>query len=164
MPATIITSTNGAGQTVTTTSPLSTVKVGNGGSVIGGGATQAVTTTDSYGNEVVLSGTKKGQVITTTDAAGRTVVMTYTPPGGAVSQVVVRTTQLPNGEQSTYTSLTRVGGAGGVATATVGADGGGSGDSQGDPNLQSGASSPPRGYILEIAAMFAGAIGVAALL
>ena len=150
VPAEIVTTTNNNGDTITTAKPLSTARVVNGGTIL-----SAYTTTDSLGNSVVVSGTKSGQVITTTDAAGKTVVMTYTPGGGAVSELVQKTKTLPNGQQTTLTSFAVVGG------ATQGADQTGG---RGSPGLQTNFARPTGRYVGEMAAMFGGAIGVAAML
>ena len=134
-------------------SPVPTAAVEDGGRIVNGGG--AYTTTDRFGNTIVLSGTRSGQVITTTDAAGRTVVMTYTPGGGAISELVIRTTNLPGGGQSTITSFAVVGG------ATQGAD---SATETGEPGLQSGAVSMGAFMGGVAAAMIGGVIGVAAVM
>ena len=121
----------------------------------GGGNGGSYTTTDKYGNKVVLSGTRSGEVVTTTDAAGRTVVMTYTPGGGAVSEVVVKTTKLNNGQESTITSYTNIGG------KTQGAEQGGK--AKGSPKLQ-GIAAPTGRIGGEMAALVGGAMGMAAWL
>lgn len=97
--------------------------------------------------------------MTTTDAGGRTVVATYHPPGADISEVVYKTTQLPNGQQSTITSLTRVG-----QPTIVPDSGNGASTSKPPPGLQSGAESIAGRYIAEMAVLLAGAIGIAALL
>jgi len=160
VPAAVVTTTNAQGKTITSITPLSTVKV-HGGTIVGGGGNSVsvgkpYTTTDRFGNEVVLSGTKAGQVITTTDAEGRTVVMTYTPGGGKqISELVLKTTQLPNGKQSTITSYAIVGGK---------TRGPGGAETTGKPGLQSGLAAPTGRYIGEVAAVVGGALGVAAVL
>ena len=156
VPATIITSTNDAGSTITTTSPLSTVRLDDGTII------SPETTTDKFGNSVVLTGNHKGQVVTTTDARGRTVVLTFTPHGKPVSELVVKTTHLSNGQYSTFTSLAHVG----APSAGSDNDGGSSGSSSptGKHGLQSGLASPTGRYVGEMAVLFGGAIGVAALL
>lgn len=156
VPAALVTTTNAQGDTITSASRLSTAQVA-GGTIVGGGQGQvgdAYTTTDRFGNSIVLSGTRAGQVITTTDARGRTVVLTYHPGGGQVSELVIRTTNLPGGGRSTITSFAEVGG------PTRGAQGTG----KGKPGLQSGAASPTARYAGEIAALVGGAMGVAAVL
>ena len=163
VPAQLVTTTNKQGQTITSAQTLSTVKVAPGGSVVNGGGggggggkkgSGVYTTTDKFGNSVVLSGTSKGQVITTTDAAGKTVVLTYTPGGGQVSELVVKTKQLPNGGQTTITSFAVVGG------QTPNAE---NGNTKPKPTLQ-GLAAPTGRYVGEMAALVGGAVGVAALL
>jgi hypothetical protein len=152
VPAALVTTTNAQGDTITTASPLSTAKVAGGTIVGGGNGGTAYTTTDRFGNSVVLSGTA-GQVITTTDARGRTVVMTYTPGGGEVSELILKTTNLPGGGKSTITSY-----------AVVGGNTNGGNGPTGSPTLQSGLAAPTARYVGEVAAMVGGAIGVAAVL
>lgn len=123
----------------------------NGGHVV----KSVYTTTDQFGNSVVISGTSSGQKVTTTDAAGKTVVMTYTPGGGAVSELVQKTKTLPNGQKTVVTSFAVVGGPTQGAEKTNG---------QGPPGLQTNLASPTGRYIGEMAALFGGAIGVAAML
>lgn len=147
VPAQVVTTTNDRGETVTTLSTLSTAHVVNGGGVV-----SAYTTTDKAGNSVVLSGTSSGQLITTTDSAGKTVVLTYTPGGGAVSELVQKTTTLPNGDRKTLTSFAIVG------KPTAGADA-----TKGSPGLQNIAK-PTGRYAGEMAAIFGGAVGLAAML
>lgn len=122
-----------------------------------------LTTTDAFGNSVVWSGVSDGATLTTTDARGRTVVTTITPAGAAVSALVLETTVLPNGQQSTITSLQVVGG---QAAATQTTDDGpqASKTGKGAPGLQSALAAPTHRYIGEVAALVGGAIGVAALL
>lgn len=154
VPAALVTTTNAQGETITSASRLSTAKVA-GGTIVGGQeAGNAYTTTDRFGNSVVLSGTRAGQVVTTTDARGRTVVLTYHPGGGQVSELVIRTTNLPGGGRSTITSFANVG------APTQEAQGTG----KGKPGLQSGVASPTARYAGEIAALVGGAMGVAAVL
>ena len=161
---------------MTSASPLASVQVGNGGTIITSAAalgaspaptsqahTSAVTTTDSSGNAVVLSGTSDGQVITTTDARGSTVALTYTPGGGAVSELQLITTRLPNGAQSTITSFAIIGG--NAATTTLG--GAASSESaSGTHHLQSqgGAAAIAPGFLGAFAAAVAGLVGLAAVL
>lgn len=121
----------------------------------------AITTTDQYGNQVVLSGTRSGEVITTTDAHGSTVVLTYTPGGGALSQLVLETTRLPNGQESTITSFAIVGGDATVTSNVPGASPSPTGSSK-SPGLQSGIAAPTGRFIGEMAAIVGGAVGVAA--
>ena len=85
--------------------------------------------------------------------------MNFTPGvagGGGVSELVLRTTQLPNGQQSTFTSFAVVGG----ATPTRGS--GGTGKTSGNPSLQSGLAAPTGRCVGEMAALVGGAIGAAA--
>lgn len=122
-----------------------------------------VTTTDSYGNMVVLSGASYGAVITATDARGSTFITTYTPNGGAVNSLVLQTTVLPNGQRSTITSFAVVGGAQATdAPSSTGSSA--SRTSSAAPGLQSGAASATRGYAKEMMALLGGAVGVAYLL
>ena len=165
VPAQEVEGTNAQGQTITSASPLSQATVAAGGSVVGGdnnGGAGSYTTTDRNGNDVVLSGTSSGEVVTTTNARGRTVVMTYTPGGGRVSELVLQTTRLPNGQQSTITSFAVVGG----ATNTLGAAGDGASmpTNTREPGLQSGVAAPTSRYVGGIAALLGGAVGLAALL
>lgn len=185
VPAQQVETTNDRGQTITSAQPVSAATVAAGGSIIGGnnnnggnggnnnnnnnggnggnGNTGSYTTTDRQGNDVVLSGTSSGEVITTTNNRGRTVVLTYTPGGGHVSELVLQTTRLANGQQSTITSFAIVGG----TTNTLA--GAGVGDSQpkstGQPGLVSGSGAEPTGRCVGgVAAMLGGAVGLAALL
>lgn len=121
-----------------------------------------LTTTDSFGNQVVWSGVSNGATLTTTDARGRTVVTTITPAGAAVSALVLETTVLPNGQQSTITSLQVVGGQAAATQTTDSAEPSSTG--RGKPGLQSALAAPTHRYVGEIAALVGGAIGVAALL
>lgn len=123
--------------------------------VNGGHIESAYTTTDKFGHSVVLSGTKAGQVITTTDAAGKTVVATYHPGGGAISELIQKTTTLPNGKQTIITSFAVVGGPTQGAEHTNG---------KGPPGLQTNLAAPTGRYMGEMAALLGGAIGVAAML
>ncbi|EMC98998.1 hypothetical protein BAUCODRAFT_573250 [Baudoinia panamericana UAMH 10762] len=175
VPAAVITETNSNGQTITTTSPLASVEVAPGGSIVtsapavgassnadSSSSLSAITTTDQFGQSVVLSGSHQGQVITTTDAGGRTVVLTYTPGGGQVSQLVLRTTQLPNGQLSTITSYAVVGGAATITSTPSNAAA--RQTSSSSHGLQSGIAAPTGRYVGEVAAMVGGAIGMAAVL
>lgn len=112
-----------------------------------------LTTTDSLGNAVVLSGVKSGQVLTTTDAKGSTFVTTFTPGGGRVSSLVLKTTTLPNGQQSTITSF---------AEASITTPTGTTGPTT-SPHLQSGVAVPVRVGAPAIA-LIGGAVGAAILL
>ena len=158
VPAVLVTTTNAQGNTITSASPVTTVKVAPGGSIVNNGGSNGnggeYTTTDKFGNSVVISGTSSGQVITTTDAAGRTVVATYTPGGGDVSELVVKTTKLPNGQQSTITSFAVVGG------ATHGAVD----QNPQKPGLQTALAAPTQQYLGAMAAVVGGAVGFAAML
>jgi len=114
---------------------------------------------------IVLSGTHSGQVITTTDARGSTVVLTYTPSGAAISELVLYTTRLPNGMQSTITSFAVVGaGGGGAATSTAAAGASAGASSSGTHGLQSALAAPTARWAGEIAVVVGGAMGVAALI
>lgn len=150
VPATVIRTTNNGGNTITRTSVLSQATFGNGRPI------QPQTTTDRNGNTVVISPTRPGQVITTTNDEGDTVTVRYTPPGSVVSQVITRTTVLPNGGTSTLTSYAIVGGQNTViATGTGG---------PGDPGLQSGSPAQTAKYGVKLAALLGVAIGVAAMM
>ena len=113
-----------------------------------------VTTTDKAGNTVVLSKVTSGQVITTTDGKGSTFVTTFTPGGGKVSSLVLQTTTLPNGMQSTITSFAVVQ----AQTSTAGLS------STSGPKLQNGADSfHSRSFGVEAIVLVGGALGVAVL-
>ncbi|KAI6890977.1 hypothetical protein KC334_g14377 [Hortaea werneckii] len=185
--AAVITSTNDNGDSVTTTSPLAQVEVASGGRIItsspalgvsttagprttgtnddndseSSGSMSAYTTTDRYGNSVVLSASTSGQVITTTDSQGRTVTLTYTPDANAVSQLVLETTSLANGQRSTITSFAVVGGA---ATITSQLPRPTPASTTGTPGLQSGFAAPTGRYAGEMAAFVGGAMGMAAII
>lgn len=64
-----------------------------------------VTTTDAFGNRIILSDATDGAVITTTDARGRTVTTTFHPDGGLLQSLKFITSTLPNGDQETLTSV-----------------------------------------------------------
>ena len=173
VPAAVMTTTDAQGHEITTTSALASVQVGPGGSIItsapapgsnAGANSQLETMTDQYGNTVVLSGNHIGDVITTTDAKGRTVTETFTPGGGAVSQLVLETTTLPDGQKSTITSLIAVGGGGATSTPAMGGSAHPTSTSKGKPGLQSGASTPHDWKLSTMAALLAAAIGAAAFL
>ena len=123
----------------------------------------------------------QGQVITTTNAVGLTIISTI--GGGATTlspsdsattgarrsastSTLMRTSTLPDGQQSVVTAVTVVGGADDDAvdtptgTAGVGATGTGSGQ----PGLQTGEAVMTRGFGKEMAVVFGAAVGVAILL
>lgn len=123
---------------------------------------RAITTTDQFGNLVVLSGASDGAVITTTDARGRTITTTYNPRASAVSSTELLTSTLPNGEQQTLTSVAIV-----TPSSTNDDDNGAeaSTTSGGDASLVTGNAAPEtRRLSKEIVAFAAGAAGVAWLL
>lgn len=139
---------------ITTAKPVMTAAVGQGGHVF-----SAYTTTDQYGQSVVLSGNHKGQLITTTDASGRTVTLRYTGKVGEVDAYVTRTTTGANGQPITYTSFAVVGPTGAAATQ----NGDNAGGNSRSPGLQ-GAAAPTARFAGEVAALVGGAVGVMALL
>jgi hypothetical protein len=114
-----------------------------------------VTTTDSSGATLVLSSVTPSQVITATDAKGSTFVTTFTPGGGSVSQLVLKTSTLANGQATTITSFAVVG----AETAAAGASG------TAGPHLQNGGDSfRSRSFGAEALAIVGGAFGVALFL
>jgi hypothetical protein len=162
-----ITTTNAQGQTIATSSTApAVVVVSNGVTSLSpvpvytpppatrSNGAYDVTTTDRFGNSVVLSNVRSGQTLTTTNAKGSTFVTTFTPGGGHVSSLVLETTTLPNGQKSTITSFAPA--TGGTATQT------GPGSS-GSPHLQNGVCAQRRVGKHAIA-LIGGAIGAAILL
>lgn len=162
-----VTTTNEAGDTVVQTTTVPAAVVTEDGQVTtspveaftpsAADPTRAtdVTTTNSQGQTVVLSSVTPGEVITATDASGGAFVTTYTPDGGTVSSLVLRTTQLPNGQFSTITSF-----------AVVAADTASSPSSTGNPRLQSGANSirtSARSFAVEAAVLLGATFGASAL-
>ena len=166
-PAIVLTQTDTHGATHITTSLLASVQVAPGGSIVtsappadkSAGA-DLVTTTDKYGNKLVLSNPHADDVYTTTDDKGREATITYNPGGGVVSEVVVHTTILPDGQRSTVTSFEIVGGTVVVTKPTEGAGA----ETSKKPGLQSGAALPSSFYAAEVAVLIGAAIGVAAFL
>lgn len=162
-----ITTTNAQGQTITTSSSVpAAIVVSNGVTslspvpVYTPAATPSngaydVTTTDQFGNTVVLSSVHSGEALTTTDAKGSTFVTTFTPDGGRVSSLVLETTTLSNGQKSTITSFAPA--TGGSATQTKSAG------SSGSPHLQNGAPIPKK-VGKHVVALIGGAVGAAILL
>jgi hypothetical protein len=136
-----VTTTDAQGETITTSSTVpAAVVVSNGVTSLSpvpvytpattpSNGAYDITTTDHFGNTVVLTNVHSGEVVTTTDAKGSTFVTTFTPNGGHVSSLVLETTTLPNGQKSTITSF---------AAATGGATKTGSAGSSGSPHLQNG--------------------------
>lgn len=98
-----------------------------------------VTTTDSFGNLVVLSGVVPGQVVTAVDERGRTVTLTYTPHAGQVSSYVLRTTTLPDGSVKTITSVAIVDAVQPTDSAKSNASPSGAASETGNPSLQGAA-------------------------
>ena len=138
----------------------------------------AITTSGPVSTDASFSSSfTPGQVITTTDSQGRTIVTTIggavvtlspsptSSPGrqrSSITSIIVQTSTLPNGEQSTITAVTVVGAGGeeGTATAKVGA----SGASGGQPGLQTGEAVMTRGCGREMALVLGAAVGVAFML
>jgi len=178
----VITTTNAQGQAVTTTSPVASVLINNLGSIISAGRTASaspsvtsasgsassqasdVTTTDQYGNTVVLSHASYGEVITATDARGSTFVTTYTPGGGAVSSLVLYTTTLPNGQRETITSLAVVGAAGATSAPAAASPAAATTTSKGTPGLQNAAAPFARSFGPGLVALVSVAVGFALLM
>jgi len=126
----------------------------------------SITTTDKFGNEVVLTSVTAGQVVTTTDAKGQTLTTTFYPPGGAVESIIFQTTQLPNGQQVVETLTAYVAPSdAGLVTQAVAATA--SATSSGKPGLQSQGAAAPGGLSKKdglVGLVLAGAAGVVALL
>ena len=121
--------------------------------------------------------TSSGAVFTTTDSQGRVIVSTIgggattipasqasSSQGGSrslVTSYLLQTSTLPNGEQSTLTAVTVIGGGEGeTATATEGA----SRTSGGQPGLQTGEATMTRGCGREMAVVLGAAVGMAFML
>lgn len=162
-----ITTTNANGQTITTSSSVpAVVVVSNGVTSLSpvpvytpaptpSNGLYDITTTDQYGNTVVLSNVHSGEVLTTTDAKGSTFITTFTPGGGRVSSLVLETTTLPNGQESTITSFAVASGAVTTSTGPAGASN--------SPHLQNGVAIPRRvgKYVV---ALIGGAVGAVIML
>ncbi|KAL9632588.1 MAG: hypothetical protein Q9164_005229 [Protoblastenia rupestris] len=121
-----------------------------------------------------------GEVITTTNSVGLTVISTV--GGGAttlspsesaptnaarssLTSTLVRTSTLPNGEQSTITAVTVIGGGGGAPDTPTGVAGvGATSTRSGQPGLQTGEAVMTRGFGKEMAVVLGAAVGVAYLL
>lgn len=140
------------------TSALSNVAVAPGGSVVDSSA-DMVTTTDSEGDQVVLTSPTPGGVYTVTDARGEVATITYLVGNGVVSQLELATTTLPNGQRSTITSFAQVGG-----QDITAAPSGQPASSGAKPGLQSGAAVLNTYYAAEMAIALGAAIGMAALM
>jgi len=162
-----ITTTNAQGQTITTSSNVPAVVVVSNGvaslspvpvytpATTPSNGVYDVTTTDQFGNTVVLSSVHSGQTVTTTDAKGSTFVTTFTPGGGHVSSLVLETTTLSNGKKSTITSFAPATGGGATQTGPAG--------SSGSPHLQNGAPVQKR-VSKPAVALIGGVVGAAILL
>jgi hypothetical protein len=180
--AAVVTSTNENGDAVTTTSPLASVQVNSAGDIITSapapGASSSrgsnsnnnndndddenITTTDPAGSSITLSDATAGAIITTTDGRGRTFVTTITPSGGRVSELVLRTSTLPDGGRQTITSFEVVGAAATTTQASEQATATGTG--RGDPSLQDSMAAPSVRFTHALAALIGAAIGVVAFL
>jgi hypothetical protein len=166
---------------VTTTSPLASVQVNSAGDIITSapapGASSSrgsnsnngdnddddnITTTDGVGSSITLSDATVGAVITTTDGRGHTFVTTITPSGGRVSELVLRTSTLPDGGQQTITSFEVVGAA--ASTTQTSEQATATGTGRGDPSLQDSMAAPSVRFTHAIAALIGAAIGVVAFL
>jgi len=156
IPAIVLTTTNSRGSTIVTTSPLPTA-----GPVVNAG-TEVVTTTDQFGESVVLSATS-GQVVTTTDARGHTFTTTYHPSGGAVRSLILQTVIGVNGQPQVLTSYAIVLASGAQAVQT---DGGASVAATGTarPSLQASDASLPRELNGVLAILLSAVLGFALLL
>lgn len=118
-----------------------------------------------------------GQFVTTTDANGMVVISTVgggattlSPSGqttptkqAPITSTMIRATSLPNGSQSTITSLAVVGASESAETPT-GAAGVASTTGTGQPGLQTGEAVMTRAFGKEMAVVFGAAAGVAFLL
>ena len=127
------------------------------------GGSSLITTTDQFGDRVVLSGATPGAVISTTDAEGHTIVTTITPGGGEVSSIVLQTSTLAGGKQTTITSFASVAAsgtnAGEAATPTGGAGASGTGPA---PGLQSAGAEKMKSYGTGMVAL--AAVGMAVVM
>jgi hypothetical protein len=122
-----------------------------------------ITTTDRVGSSITLSDATVGAVITTTDGQGRTLVTTITPSGGRVSELVLRTSTLPNGGRQTITSFEIVG-ANAAPTSSSAEAATATSSGRGDPSLQDSMAAPSARYTHAVAALVVCAIGVVAFL
>lgn len=119
-----------------------------------------MTTTDSFGDTVVLSDASSGAVISTTDAHGRPVVITVTPGGGAFSSYVLETSMGPNGPV-TITSYAAVGASTTPSTTPSATPG----TNTPSPTVVSNMAVPTQqGVLHKIAVLGGAALGAAALL
>ena len=123
-----------------------------------------------------------GEVITTTNGVGLTVISTV--GGGAttispsrsssnaqtrssLTSTLVHTSTLPNGQQSTITAVTVIGGGGGGGGAQTPSGTAGAGSTStatGQPGLQTGEAAMTRGCGREMAVVLGAAVGVAFML
>ena len=140
--------------------------------------TSAPTTTVPSTTQGPSTSTSEGQVITTTDASGNTIITTIgggatTIPASTSSQggsrpssstsTYLQTSTLSDGQQSTVTAVTVVGGAGsGGATATDSASADGS--AGGQPGLQTDEAPMTRGCGREMTVVLGAAVAVAFML
>ncbi|KAK4506712.1 hypothetical protein PRZ48_000445 [Zasmidium cellare] len=160
-PAIAVTSTDDQGSVITTATPVSNVAVAPGGSVVESSRPALVTTSDSQGDQVILSSPTPGGVYTVTDVKGQIATVTYqVGSGGVVSQLRVATTTLPNGERSTITSFAEVG----AQTGDITPPPSGSSSPTARPSLQSGAAELRSYFAAELAVVLGAAIGMAAML
>lgn len=160
VPALVYSTTNSRGSIVVTTSPVPTA-----GPILGNGAAvpTVITTTDSLGNEVVLSSVTSGAVITTTDNHGHTLTTTYYPAASAIRSIVLETIILPNGQQSVITSYAIVVPTGfGAVTQDQAASA--TRTSTQKPGLQTAAANVARKVSEEMLALAGGALGLAWML
>ncbi|KAL8825322.1 MAG: hypothetical protein Q9170_007839 [Blastenia crenularia] len=188
-------SPNGAGSTPSTSAggnggPSSAATTPAPGSTPSFTAGEVITTTDAQGNAVVSTLTD-GQVITTTNAQGVTIVSTvgggYVTLSGSTggrsattsntastrntrrsssTSVVLHTTTLPDGSQSTVTAVTVVPGSNGAAATPSGSAGagGGSGTQGGNPALQTGVAGKMGGQGWELICLLGAAVGWAMMM
>jgi hypothetical protein len=155
VPAAVVTDSAG----VVTTSPLSNVAVAPGGIVVQP-TVDRVTTTDTGGNPIVLSRPTAGGVYSTTNSRGGPVVVTYQPGGGTVSELMVYTSTLANGQRSTITSFANIPG-----PTNAGSDAGPAANpSQSNPSLQSGAILQSSYFAAAFAALISLAVGAVMML
>jgi len=161
----VVTTTNSRGSTVVASSTVAAAVVTKSDGAVttspvptyNNGGAQDVTTTAKNGATVVLSSVKSGQVVSTTDAKGSTFITTFTPGGGQVQSLVLQTTTLANGQQSTITSFAV------VESETATSQSGSTATS--GPKLQNGGEGiRSRSLGAEAIVIVGGALGVALLL
>ncbi|KAL9576224.1 MAG: hypothetical protein Q9212_007280 [Teloschistes hypoglaucus] len=156
----------------------------------GGDTAAAGGTTSAVGGGVTTPSLTAGQVITTTNAQGVTIVSTIgggyvtlsrssngkqpqstsmvttrSSQGTSRTSIVLHTTTLPDGMQSTVTAVTVVPNteAGATPSGTAGA-GSGTGTAAGNPSLQTGVAGKMGGMGWEIVCLLGGAVGVAMMM